>query len=129
MTVDAALALFRRIWWAIPLVGLTIALLLTRGTLSETKADLQSSNDRLAISNASVDRLEAELTRSLAEQQKLATDDAARLEVSRQALALTDAAAKVRQGAIDRLLASAEVEKVDPATECAVSAEVAAVWK
>src|SRR5688500_12077667 len=37
MTGAAAFEIFRRFWWAVPILGLAIALMLTRGTLSREK--------------------------------------------------------------------------------------------
>jgi hypothetical protein len=34
-----ALALFRKLWWSLPIIGLGIALMLTRSTLANTKQD------------------------------------------------------------------------------------------
>lgn len=114
------------------IAGLVIALLLTRGALYDEKRERARTEATLAVSNASVSRLEAEFDRVLKDQQSLATDDAARIQASREAAALAEAASQVRKVAIDRLLASAEVErpvttKVD--ASCEVSDAVKAVWR
>lgn len=73
--VGGALRLIGKLWWAIPILGLTIALMITRGTLSATKTRLSQtqaafdktvSNYRLAAEQrkssdlANVQRVSAE---------------------------------------------------------------------
>jgi hypothetical protein len=41
-TLDTAIALLKRFWWAIPILALSIALLATRATLADAKRDLQA---------------------------------------------------------------------------------------
>lgn len=42
MTAAGALALLRRYWWAIPIIGLAVALLITRETLADRTATLKA---------------------------------------------------------------------------------------
>jgi hypothetical protein len=48
MTWAAGFALLRRFWWAVPMVGLAVALFVTRATLADRTATL--SNERAAWS-------------------------------------------------------------------------------
>lgn len=128
MSVPVALALLKRFWWAIPIFVLAIALLITRGTLAEVKAERDVASAKLIVSNASVARLQSALDRTLRDQQDLAARDASRIKASRETLALIDAASEVREAARERLLASANIDRPEPAAECEVSEAVAAVW-
>jgi len=47
-----AAALFKKLWWSLPIIGLTIALLLTRSTLAHTKVDLATSRQETANERA-----------------------------------------------------------------------------
>lgn len=122
-----ALALLKRFWPAIPIILLTIALLATRGTLADTKRERDLATIKLSVSNASIDRLQTALRRVTVQQMDLAADDAARVQASRQAAQLAEAAAKVRQAAIDRLMASAGT--IAPGKECEPSDTVQELWK
>lgn len=123
----------RRVWWALPILALAIALVVTRGTLAEAKAERDIAGAKLAVSNASIGRLTGELDRALKEQQALASGDADRVRASRQALQLADAASAVRQAAIDRLRASAAATRPDTSraplpASCQVSESVMENW-
>lgn len=107
-------------------VGLVVALLLTRATLSEAKGERDMAEAKLAISNASIAALEGKLTAVLAEQQMLEHNDAARMQASRQSLKMVEAAGKVRQVAIDRLLQSAAM--APPSVSCEASSELLENW-
>lgn len=69
MTWAAALALLRRFWPAIPMVGLTIALLITRETLADRTATLKSERAAWTAEIAKADRLKAESEARYAAQQ------------------------------------------------------------
>lgn len=127
-----------KLWAAIGagliIIALVVALLATRETLAARTAARDVANAKLAVSNASVGRLSAELGKALAQQQALAQDDEARVQASREAMKVAEAASAVRQAAIDRLMASAGSVKPQPAVEvtpagCQVSEAVEAVWK
>ncbi len=116
--------------------GLLIAVLLfaTRATLSSVKAERDVTIAKLSVSNASLGRLSGELERVTAEQVSLASNDAERLRAAQQALQMAEAAEKVRQAAIDKLMASAGVVRQMVKTEelpeeCRVSVAVAGVWQ
>jgi len=119
-------------WKAICIGGiigiLFAALLITRGTLAEVTAERDVASAKMIVSNASVARLQSALDRTLREQQDLAASDASRIKASRETLALIDAASEVREAARERLLASANIDRPEPAAECEVSEAVAAVW-
>lgn len=135
MTALELWALLKRCWWAPVIIALTFALLATRATLADCRAERVVAETNLKTSNASIGRLEAEIARITAEQRQLATSDAARVEASKQSLALAEAAGKVRQAAIDRLEASAEAAKAKPASaipdqsDCEFSAAVLENWQ
>lgn len=134
MPAIALWGLVKRFWPALPILALAIALIVTRGTLAGAKADRDIANAKLAVSNASIDRLTGELERVMREQQALSQGDAERTRAARQALELVNAASAVRQAAIDRLRASAatmrpETSQVPLPASCQVSEAVAEVWK
>lgn len=114
-------------------VALIVGLLATRAKLAERTGERDTAEVKLAVSNASIGRLTADMARMAAEQQQLATDDAARKQASRDAMKVIDAASEVRQAAIDKLMASAEAIRPAPAVAtppaCEVSQAVAEVWK
>lgn len=89
------------------ILGLAAALLLTRATLSEAKAERDIAVARLGVSNASIETCALELDKATAQQVALANSDANRIAASRQAIELAQAAQEARQAAIDRLRASA----------------------
>lgn len=74
MTLALALSLLKRFWWSIPIAALTIAFLFARSdarhwhNLSDQyQAAEKLANDKLAISNASIDTLTAALNDKNAE--------------------------------------------------------------
>jgi hypothetical protein len=62
VTLASALALLRRFWWAVPMIGLVIALFATRATLADRTATLRAERDAWSaeISRAERVKLEAE---------------------------------------------------------------------
>lgn len=54
MSLLAVLSIARRFWWSIPIIGLTIALVLTRGTLAHTREELASTKLEYAIFRAKI---------------------------------------------------------------------------
>ncbi len=116
------------------IAALLIALFATRATLSSVKAQRDVTSAKLSVSNASIGRLSGELERATAEQVALASNDAERAKAAQQALQMAEAAEKVRQAAIDRLMASAGVVRPAVKTEelpdeCRVSQAVEGVWE
>ncbi len=117
--------LVRRWWWALPVLGLAAALLLTRATLVKVKLQRDAAVLKLDVTAASLDRLSAEMNAVLAAERTLAAGDARRIDASRAAIDIAALAARARQGAIDRLNRSA----TEAAPGCQASAAVREVWK
>jgi hypothetical protein len=110
---------------------LIIALLATRGALSDAKHERDQATLKLSVSNASIGTLEGALKRMSDETKALANSDANRINASRQAIQLADAASQVREAARQRLLQSAEMIRpvgIGGSEECAVSSAVEAAW-
>lgn len=107
-----------------------IALLVTRASLNDCRRETAALNGKLAVSNASIGTLTAEIDRMRAEQVALANDDANRIAASRQAIEMARAAEKWREGVIANLEASAVAVKTENAVEtCEASEAVKAVWQ
>ena len=122
------LEILRRVWWAPVIVLLVLALVMTRGTLSETKGQRDTARAQLDISNASIGVLKREIDRQMREQAELSRSDAERVRAGKQALAVAEAAGRVRQVAIDKLNASAAVARREDGG-CQFSEAVLEVWK
>lgn len=120
-----------RAWGAIG-VGVIIILLVglclrLDGLRAGYKAERDVAVIKLETTAASVDRLARELARVKAEQQALSAGDQQRITASRETLQLAEAASKVRQAAIEKLLASAGI--IRPEDRCEVSDAVKELWK
>lgn len=122
-----AIFLLRRFWWAVPLLGLSLALLVTRATLARVKYQRDAAAMKLDVTAASLDRVSAEMKRVMGEAQELAAGDRARIDASRDALRAAQAAEKARQTNIDRLTRSAADRSSAP--DCQASVAVSEVWK
>jgi hypothetical protein len=72
VTVAAGLALLRRFWWAVPMVGLCIALWITRGKLDDRTATLKAERAAWTAEIAKADKLRAEAEQRYASQQNAA---------------------------------------------------------
>ena len=117
-----------RYWWAIAIAFLLLALVTTRGKLSETKGERDIAQAQLSITRSSVDVLKREIDRQMREQAALSQSDAQRVKEGKQAVAVVEAANRVRQVAIDKLNASATVARTSH-DECQFSEAVLEVWK
>jgi hypothetical protein len=105
------------------------ALLATRATLSETKRQRDEAELKLSVSNASLNSIQKEMARMVAEQKALANSDANRINASRQSIQIVNAVAKVREAAIDKLNASAGlIRSEDTAGKCDASATLLGEW-
>lgn len=119
------LNLLARFWYA-PVILILLALLaFSQSALGKCKAQRELANSKLAVSNASIERLDGDLNVVLRAQQALSEADKARIEGSKDRLALIDAAEKARQGAVEKLLQSAEHGKA----ECDFSDTIKEMWK
>lgn len=108
---------------------LLIALLATRGTLSEVKHERDAAVMKLSVSNSSIETLARETDRMKRETMALADSDALRRTASRQAVLMAEAAAKVRQAAISRLEQSAARMMGEPVVEqCKASETLLGEW-
>lgn len=123
----AYIPLLQRFWWAPVILALIIALIITRGTLSEEKGVRYAAEAKLDISNASIGVLKREIDRIMLEQTQLAQSDAERVKAGKQVIAMVEAAGKVRQVAIDKLNASASVVRNDE-SGCQFSEAVIREW-
>jgi hypothetical protein len=54
--VTLLLPILRRFWWAVPLLGLFIALLITRGTLADVKGERDEARTKTAETQAAFDQ-------------------------------------------------------------------------
>lgn len=72
MTWAAALALLRRFWPALPIIGLTVALMITRATLADRTATLKAERAAWTAEIAKADQLRAQAEARFAAQQTAA---------------------------------------------------------
>ena len=72
MTWAAGLALLRRFWWAVPMVGLLVALHFTRETLADRTATLKSERAAWTAEIAKAEQLRAAAEKRFAVQQNTA---------------------------------------------------------
>ena len=72
MTVAGGLALLRRFWWAVPMIGLLVALHFTRGTLADRTATLKSERAAWTAEIAKAEQLRAAAEKRFAVQQTTA---------------------------------------------------------
>jgi hypothetical protein len=72
MTWTAGFALLRRFWWAVPMLGLCIALWITRGKLDDRTATLRAERAAWTAEIAKADKLRAEAEQRFASQQSTA---------------------------------------------------------
>ena len=72
MTVAGGLALLRRFWWAVPMIGLLVALHFTRETLSDRTATLKSERAAWTAEIANAEQLRAAAEKRFAVQQTTA---------------------------------------------------------
>jgi hypothetical protein len=72
MTWAAGLALLRRFWWAVPMIGLLAALHFTRDTLADRTATLTAERSAWTAEIAKADTLRADMERRFASQQSAA---------------------------------------------------------
>jgi hypothetical protein len=109
---------------------LIIALLATRGALSDAKHERDQATLKLSVSNASIGTLQRSIAKMVAEQKALANSDANRMNAARQRIDFVDAVANVRQAAIDKLNASAKIIRpVDATGQCSVSDSFKGEWQ
>ncbi|MEA3042957.1 MAG: hypothetical protein QOH47_795 [Sphingomonadales bacterium] len=148
-----ALKLLRRFWYVIPLIGLTIALMITRSTLerrTEERDNLQAfktlvvtttreaaDNPRLAAEHVpaqiaalgrSVVALRDGLNRCNASARAAAENDARRQIAAQEALRAAQARAQATQGLVGRLRSSAAAERPAGAA-CEPSETVREIWR
>jgi hypothetical protein len=151
MTV--ALSLLRRFWYAVPILGLAIALMITRGTLSrrtEERDGLKAfqtlvvdttrtaaANPRLAVAQVpaqiaalgrSVTALQAGLNSCNASAHAAADNDARRQIVAQEALQAAQARDAASQGLVARLRTSAG-EAQPAGAGCEPSETVREIWR
>jgi chromosome segregation ATPase len=124
-----ALALFKKLWWSLPIIGLGIALMLTRHTLANTKHDRDQWKDTAAVRLANLRTTTESLNGARAQiddNNKRIEAANAQLQTARQEAAAADARANARyeatRGAVARLEASAATKGLPP---CKVSQEAA----
>ena len=67
MTAAGALALLRRYWWAIPIIGLAVALLITRETLADRTATLKAERSAWTSEIERAERQRADIERQHAD--------------------------------------------------------------
>lgn len=72
MTVAGGLALLRRFWWAVPVIGLLVALHFTRGTLADRTATLKSERAAWTAEIAKAEQLRTAAEKRFAVQQTTA---------------------------------------------------------
>ena len=72
MTVAGGFALLRRFWWAVPMIGLLIALHFTRETLADRTATLKSERAAWTAEIAKAEQLRAAAEKRFAVQQSTA---------------------------------------------------------
>lgn len=73
MTAASALALLRRYWWAIPIIGLAVALLITRETLADRTATLKAERTAWTADIERAERQRADIERQHADRIAQAT--------------------------------------------------------
>ncbi|WP_342657146.1 hypothetical protein NPJ82_09330 [Sphingomonas sp. NY01] len=84
MTAAGALALLRRFWWAIPIIGLAAALLITRETLADRTATLEAERTAWTAEIERAERQRADIERQHADRITQATATYADRLASRQ---------------------------------------------
>ncbi len=84
MTAAGALTLLRRYWWAIPIIGLAAALLITRETLADRTATLKAERAAWTAEIERAERQRAEIERQHADRITQATAAYADRLASRQ---------------------------------------------
>ncbi len=72
MTVAGGFALLRRFWWAVPMIGLLVALHLTRSTLADRTATLQAERAAWSAEIAKAEQLRSDAEKRFAVQQTTA---------------------------------------------------------
>ncbi len=72
MTVAGGLALLRRFWWAVPMVGLLVALHFTRTTLADRTATLKAERAAWTAEIAKAEQLRSDAEKQFAVQQTTA---------------------------------------------------------
>jgi hypothetical protein len=72
MTVAGSLALLRRFWWAVPMIGLLVALHFTRTTLADRTATLKAERAAWSAEIAKAEQLRAAAEKRFAVQQNKA---------------------------------------------------------
>ncbi|KQM56707.1 hypothetical protein ASE69_03580 [Sphingomonas sp. Leaf208] len=88
MTWAAGFALLRRFWWAFPMLGLCIALWITRGKLDDRTATLKAERAAWTTEIAKADKLRAEAEQRFASQQSTALTTFASRLVDREPIIL-----------------------------------------
>lgn len=73
MTAAGALALLRRYWWAVPIIGLAVALLITRETLADRTATLKAERTAWTAEIERAERQRADIERQHADRITQAT--------------------------------------------------------
>ncbi|MGE0179000.1 MAG: hypothetical protein AB7O91_04165 [Sphingomonas sp.] len=147
------LELLRRFWWAIPIIGLAIALLITRATLERRTAERDvavafgnlvteatraaAGNPRLARGQVpaqidamgrGLDTLRAGLERCNASARAAADNDARRQQAAATAVQAARERAQGAEATAARLRASA-ARGADPGGECEASEAVRETWR
>ena len=72
MTVAGGFALLRRFWWAVPMIGLLVALHFTRGTLADRTATLKAERAAWSAEIAKAEQLRSDAEKRFAVQQTTA---------------------------------------------------------
>ncbi|WP_298090464.1 hypothetical protein [uncultured Sphingomonas sp.] len=122
-----ALALLRRFWWAIPIIGLTLALLVTRETLADRTATLSAERQAWTAEIERAERQRAEIEKRNADRISQATATYADRLAAREPIILrstntvreyaTTDAGRLRCRGADRVRAidALDAELADPA--------------
>lgn len=123
---ELAFALVRKLWWLVPVIGLTVALLLTQDKLADrtTERDqyrdaLTLANDRLLTTKKSLDGARAEIDAS----NRAAEDARLRLEVDRLEAAKAESAAEARYQTTKAQVAGLIAASRRPRPPCTISRE------
>jgi transcriptional regulator of met regulon len=101
-----ALAIFKKLWWSLPIIILAIALGLTRHTLANTKHDLGASRQETANERAA----HAITKQSLAECNQKVVDNNARIKAAADTLAREQGEAAANEAHNAKLAQSTDAE-------------------
>jgi len=104
MTVAGGIALLRRFWWAVPMIGLLVALHFTRATLADRTATLKAERLAMSAEIAKSEQLRSDAEKRFAVQQTTALTTFADRLANREPIILrsTDTARTYAQTAAGR---------------------------